>query len=74
MTTPAEPMSASNVDLLLHLVRLETKLDMLTQQMSPKVEDHETRLRGLEKNRWPIPSISAAAAILAAASTYWPKH
>jgi hypothetical protein len=28
-----------------------------------EVTDHETRIRALERNRWPLPSIAALAAV-----------
>lgn len=34
------------------LVSLETKLDILLQQINPKIEDHESRLRKVEAKLW----------------------
>lgn len=50
---------------LLTLTRMEGKLDTLLQQGT----DHETRLRALERARWPLPAlailISIASAVIA---------
>lgn len=49
---PAPEHQASTLDVLLALTRLETKLDATLAQAA----DHETRLRTLERARWPLPS------------------
>jgi hypothetical protein len=44
------------------LTRVETKLDSIGQgltDLGKDVADHETRLRALERARWPLPSIAA---------------
>jgi hypothetical protein len=64
------PASASNVDLLLAIVRLETKLDNLTSQVTPQISDHETRIRSLERARWPLASIGTLSGIGALVVTY----
>lgn len=60
----------SNTDLLIMLVRVETKIDAIVA----KADDHEARLRILEKARWPLPSVGAltgvAGVIVATYSLY----
>lgn len=52
------------------VVRLEGKLDSLAQSFTAEQAnkatihaDHEARLRGLERGRWPLPSLAALVAI-----------
>lgn len=58
------------------VVRLTGRVDVLiTQQgdMASDVKDHETRLRGLERARWPLPSLAALIAVVSLAVTIIPK-
>ena len=41
------------------LTRIEVKLDMALANH----QDHETRIRSLERGRWPLPSIAVLVAI-----------
>ena len=53
------------------VVRLTGRLDVLIEQQSATqhdVQDHESRLRSLEKARWPLPAL---AALIAVASLAW---
>jgi septal ring factor EnvC (AmiA/AmiB activator) len=53
------------------LTRVETKLDGIGQglrDLDKDVADHETRIRTLEKARWPLPSIGALAGLAGAAT------
>jgi hypothetical protein len=53
------------------LTRVETKLDGIGQGLSDlgkDVADHETRLRSLERARWPLPTIGALAGVAGAAT------
>lgn len=49
------------------LARIETKLDILVSDYGRSVQDHETRLRGLEKWRYALPAsiMLALSSILA---------
>ena len=50
------------------LTRVETKLDTIGQgvtELGKDVADHETRIRTLEKGRWPIPAVTAVCAVAA---------
>ncbi|MFK4797778.1 hypothetical protein ACI3K5_03680 [Streptomyces sp. MPA0124] len=53
------------------LTRVETKLDGIGQgltDLGKDVADHETRLRALERGRWPLPTIAALAGVAGAAT------
>ncbi|WP_307853911.1 hypothetical protein [Streptomyces tagetis] len=51
------------------VTRVETKLDGIGQgvtTLGTAVADHETRLRTLERGRWPLPTIGALAGVAGA--------
>lgn len=53
------------------LTRVETKLDGIGQGLTDlgrDVADHETRLRTLERARWPLPTIGVLAGVAGAAT------
>lgn len=53
------------------LTRVETKLDGIGQgltDLGKDVADHETRLRTLERARWPLPTIGVLAGLVGAAT------
>jgi hypothetical protein len=53
------------------LTRVETKLDGIGQgltDLGKDVADHETRLRSLERGRWPLPTIGVLAGVAGAAT------
>jgi hypothetical protein len=53
------------------LVRVETKLDSIGQgltDLGKDVQDHELRIRNLERGRWPLPTIGVLAGIAGAAT------
>jgi hypothetical protein len=43
---------------------------MVMQKDLDKLPDHENRIRDLEKGRWPVPTISAIAAVGAVAAAW----
>lgn len=48
------------------MIRIETKLDQLgtdSRALRTDLADHETRLRALERARWPLPTIGALAGV-----------
>lgn len=50
------------------VVRLTGRVDVLIAQaedIKHDLNDHENRIRNLEKARWPIPTVSVLVAILA---------
>lgn len=49
--------------------RIETKLDAIlndNQEIKNDLADHETRLRSLERARWPMPTIGILAGVAGA--------
>ncbi|PZT70671.1 hypothetical protein DN402_31840 [Streptomyces sp. SW4] len=56
------------------LTRVETKLDGIAQgltEVSKDVADHETRLRALERSRWPLPSVAVLVAMASLGVALW---
>ncbi|MBP5890656.1 hypothetical protein [Streptomyces scabiei] len=54
--------------------RTDGQLALLVQrgdQTDRKIDDHETRLDALERNRWPLPSLAALTSLCALAVTLW---
>lgn len=50
------------------VVRLTGRVDVLIAQAEEAkhdLNDHENRIRNLEKGRWPLPTVSVVVAILA---------
>jgi hypothetical protein len=48
------------------VTRVETKIDAFNQtakSITDDLADHETRLRSLERSRWPLPTIGALAGV-----------
>ena len=57
------------------VVRLTGRVDVLIEQhaaTSHDVQDHETRLRSLERARWPLPSAAVLLSLAALAVTVLP--
>jgi hypothetical protein len=53
------------------LTRVETKLDGIGQgltDLGKDVSDHESRIRALERARWPLPTIGVLAGVAGAAT------
>jgi hypothetical protein len=50
------------------VVRVSGKIDVLiaqNEELKKDVQDHEARIRHLERNRWPLPSIAAICGVAA---------
>jgi hypothetical protein len=50
------------------VVRLTGRVDVLIEQQTQiarDVQDHESRIRTLERSRWPIPTVTALVAVAA---------
>lgn len=50
------------------VITLTGRVDMLIAQhdaLSTKKDDHEERLRGLERARWPLPSVAMVVSLIA---------
>ncbi|WP_086809789.1 hypothetical protein [Streptomyces reticuliscabiei] len=53
------------------VTRVETKLDGIGQglnDLGKDVSDHETRIRTLERARWPLPTVGVLAGLAGAAT------
>lgn len=56
------------------VTRVETKLDGLRDDnaaVREDLSDHETRLRALERGRWPLPSVAALVGVSGLALSAW---
>ncbi|MGW2371646.1 hypothetical protein [Kitasatospora sp. NPDC001683] len=56
-------------------IRMEAKLDAILgdqREHRETIADHESRIRHLEANRWPLPTISAIGAIIAVVASVVP--
>lgn len=56
------------------VVRLTGRVDVLIEQQNHatnEIQDHEARLRSLEKGRWPIPAASVLIAISSFGLALW---
>jgi hypothetical protein len=47
------------------LARVETKLDLLVEQIAPQRLDHEARIRTLEQRAWMLAGFAAAPGVVA---------
>lgn len=56
MSATGEP---TNLDLLLTLTRIEVKIETLGNAS----QDHELRIRTLEKARWPLPTLGVLTGV-----------
>lgn len=70
-TVPHEPLSGvviTSREIYDAVVRLTGRVDVLIQQtgdMQHDIQDHENRLRNLERSRWPIPALTVVISVLA---------
>jgi hypothetical protein len=56
------------------VVRLTGRVDVLIEQQTATrqdVQDHEMRLRALERSRWPLPALSVVVALGALAVAFF---
>jgi hypothetical protein len=63
---PLGPIVITSREVYDAVVRLTGRVDVLISQQSATqsdVADHESRLRALERARWPLPSLAALLAI-----------
>ena len=67
MSTPSnEP---STMDIMIQITRMEGKLDAYISTLPKDVEDHEARLRVVEKRIWSIPTAAGLINLLMLAVT-----
>jgi len=67
-TDPMGPITITAREVYDAVVRLTGRVDVLISQQSTtqaEVQDHESRLRSLEKARWPLPSAAVLLSIAA---------
>lgn len=70
MTTSSGPFSVTITAREIYdaVVRLTGKVDLLIEQQADikkDKQDHEERIRSLERARWPLPTITVLIALLA---------
>lgn len=69
MTTQFDPLAGVQIgarEIYDELKTVGVKVDHVSSQVDgvvADVADHEGRLRSLERNRWPLPSLAAAVAL-----------
>lgn len=66
MSDPLGPIVVTSRDIYDELVRMRQAVDRLVDRhdaLERDSQDHEARIRSLERGRWPLPSIAAIAAI-----------
>lgn len=66
VVTP-EQMYTAIQDLRSEITKLGTKMDVYIahdEETKKDVADHESRIRSLEKSRWPLPSLAAVISVL----------
>lgn len=69
---PHAPVVVTVRDIWEELVRLRSSVERLVDRgdaIAADVADHETRIRVLEKARWPLPSLAVLVSIAALAVT-----
>lgn len=71
LTVTHEPLSGvviTSREIYDAVVRLTGRVDVLIQQtsdMQHDIQDHENRLRNLERGRWPIPALTLVISLIA---------
>ncbi len=59
------------------LIALSTRVDILIQQgnhNNERAQDHETRLRTLERAKWPLPSVAVLMSIIGFCISFFVHH
>lgn len=65
---PHAPVVVTVRDIWEELVRLRSSVERLVDRgdvITSEIADHETRLRSLERARWPLPSLAVLVSIAA---------
>lgn len=73
---PLGPIVITSREVYDAVVRLTGRVDVLISQQSATqvdVADHETRLRTLERARWPLPSLAALMGVLSIGLTVFTR-
>lgn len=74
MTDPLGPVIITAREIYDQLVRVATAVEKVSGQLTDiaqDVHDHETRLRSLEKARWPLPSLAVLVSLAALALSFF---
>lgn len=75
MIDPLGPVTIGAREIYDELKTVGVKVDHVSSQLDgvvADVADHETRLRALERSRWPLPSIAALLAVASLVLTLIP--
>lgn len=65
-TSNEEHAGMERIDIMAdRLARVETKLDLLVDQIAPQRLDHEARIRTLEQRMWMLAGFAAAPGVVA---------
>ncbi len=67
MSTP----TPSTMDIMIQITRMEGKLDAYISTLPKDVEDHEARLRVVEKRIWSIPTMAGVVNFLVMLITFY---
>lgn len=76
MSEPLGPVVITSREIYDQLVRVVAAVDRVSAQLvdiAQDLHDHETRIRSLEKGRWPLPALSTLVAIAALALAFFKK-
>lgn len=69
MSTPTP--TPSTMDIMILITRMEGKLDAYISTLPKDVEDHEARLRVVEKRIWSIPTMAGVVNFLVMLITFY---
>lgn len=73
MSDPLGPVLITSREIYDQLVRVAAAVDRVSNQlvdMAQDLHDHETRLRALERARWPLPALAVLVAMASLALTF----
>lgn len=76
MNDPLGPVIITSREIYDQLVRVVAAVERLVDKLDEQtrdLHDHETRLRSLEKSRWPLPSLAVLVSITALLLAALPK-
>lgn len=75
-TDPLGGVTITSREIYDAVVRLTGRVDVLIEQQTrtaSEVQDHESRLRTLERSRWPLPAVTVLIALTALALQFIPR-
>lgn len=71
MTVPPDDQTGPVI--LIKLTEIQGQLNVISEQIkgnSASIGDHESRLRALERARWPLPTVAGVAAVGSAVAAW----